>query len=144
MINRLQKLEELMESFQAFKKPVAFRGGALKMPRITPSQWMVLRIISQRNISTVKDISEALNMSSSAATQLVDGLVHSRYVVRKVNKTDRRKVTLTLSEKSTKDIERMKKHMLQQMLSIFKVLNDQEFEQLYKLNKKITDSLLNK
>lgn len=144
MNNRLQKLEELMESFQAFKKPVALKGGSLKMPRITPSQWMVLRIISQRNISTVKDISEALNMSSSAATQLVDGLVHSRYVVRKVNKTDRRKVTLTLSEKSTKDIERMKKHMLQQMLSVFKVLNDQEFEQLYKLNKKITDSLLNK
>lgn len=144
MNNRLQKLEELMESFQSFKKPIAFKGGSLKIPRITPSQWMVLRIISQRNVSTVKDISKALNMSSSAATQLVDGLVHSRYVVRKVNKTDRRKVTLTLSKKSTKDIERMKKHMLQQMLSMFKVLNDQEFEQLYKLNKKITDSLLNK
>ncbi|MDZ4205613.1 MAG: MarR family transcriptional regulator, partial [Patescibacteria group bacterium] len=100
MNNRLQKLEELMESFQSFKKPLAFKGGLLKMPRITPSQWMVLRIISQHNISTVKDISETLNISSSAATQLVDGLVHSRYVVRKVNKTDRRKVTLTLSEKS--------------------------------------------
>src|SRR3989344_4787070 len=130
MNNRLQKLEELMESFQAFKKPVAIKGGSIKMPRITPSQWMVLRIIGQRNISTVKDISKTLNMSSSGATQLVDGLVHSHYVVRKINKTDRRKVTLTLSTKSTKDIKHMKKHMLQEMLSVFKVLNDREFEQL--------------
>jgi|SRR3989338_1676586 len=144
MNNRLQKLEELMKSFRSFKKPLAFRGGFLKIPRITPSQWMVLRVIGERQTSTVKDISESLNITSSAATQLVDGLVHSRYVVRKINKTDRRKVTLTLSKKSTKDIERMKKRMLRQMLYVFKILNDREFEQLYKLNKKIADSLLNK
>lgn len=144
MNDRLHKLEELMESFQSFKKPAVFSGGSIKMPRITPSQWMALRIISQRGTCTVKNISESLNMTGSAATQLVNGLVHSSYVARKTDKTDRRKVILTLSLKSIKNIKLMKNHMLHQMLDVFKVLDDKEFDQLYKLNKKISDSLVNK
>lgn len=144
MNDRLHKLEELMESFQSFKKPHVFSGSSLKMPRITPSQWMALRIISQRGTCTVKNISKSLDMTGSAATQLVNGLVRSSYVIRKTNKIDRREVILTLSEKSSKNIKRMKEHMLRRMLDIFKVLNDQEFEQLYRLNKKISDSLVNK
>ena len=141
MNDRLQRLEEMMKSFHAFKKPTAFKGDSAKMPRITSSQWTVLRSIGQRGTCTVKDISEDLSMTSSAVTQLVDGLVHSRYVVRKVNENDRRKVALTLSAKSTQNIERMKKHMLEHMLNAFSVLNDTEFEQLFKLNKKVADSL---
>ena len=140
MNNRLQKIEELMESFQSFKRPVAFGHGHSKMSKITPSQWMALRIIGKFGTCTVKDISKSLHLTSSAVTQLVDGLVKSRYVARKINTKDRRKVTLMLSQKGIRDIEGMKKQMLDQMLSVFKVLNDKEFEQLYKLNKKITDS----
>ena len=144
MNDRLLKLEELMKSFQAFKKPGMFKGGTTKLPHITPSQWAVLRIIGQRITCTVKDISLSLCMSSSAVTQLVDGLVSSRYVVRKINEKDHRKVALSLSPKSIKSFEYMKKHMLERMINIFKVLNDKEFEQLYKLNKKISNSLLDK
>lgn len=142
MNDRLQKLEEMMKSLHAFKKPIAFKGDSAKMPRITPSQWTVLRSIDKRGTCTVKDISQDLNMTSSAVTQLIDGLVRSRYVLRKIQENDRRKVALTLSAKSTQNIERMKKHMLRHMLNAFSVLNDREFEQLFKLNKKVADSLL--
>jgi DNA-binding MarR family transcriptional regulator len=144
MNDRQQKLEDLIKSFQTFRKAVAFKDGSTKMPRITPSQWMALRVISLHGMCTVKDVSQSLNMTSSAATQLVGGLIKSRYVMSRVDKMDRRKVTLTLSAKSTQHIERIKRHVLQQMYGVFKVLNDQEFRQLYRLNKKIADSLVHK
>ena len=140
MASRLQKLEDLIESFQVFKKPL-LKGGAGGMHRITPSQWMVLRVIGQRATCTVKDISESLRMTSSAATQLIDGLVRGGYVVRKAHPSDRRKVALTLSRKSAREMENIKEYMLLHMLNMFKVLNDREFEQLYRLNKKVADSL---
>ena len=136
----MQKIEDLMESFQHFKKPLP-KGHVAGMPHITPSQWMVLRVIKERSACTVKDLSQSLHMTSSAATQLVDGLVRGGHVIRKRDTSDRRKVVLTLSHKSVAEIQRMKKMMLKHMFNMFKVLNDKEFEQLYRLNKKITDSL---
>jgi len=136
----MEKIEDLMESFQHFKKPI-HKQHVAGLSAITPSQWMALRVIRERHACTVKDIAQSLHMTSSAATQLVDGLVRGGYVTRKADTSDRRKVMLTLSRKSMTEMERMKKMMLQHMYNMFKVLNDREFEQLYRLNKKVTDSL---
>jgi DNA-binding MarR family transcriptional regulator len=138
MINREQKIAELLESFKSLKHTMAFRTvGSAKMPRITPSQWGVLIMIQQRKESTVKDVAEALDITSSAATQLVDGLVTSGYVMKETNTEDRRAVTLTLSNKTRTQVDTMKKQVLQKFLKFFEVLSDKEFGQYILLNKKI-------
>src|SRR5438874_1213861 len=105
MTDRQQKVKELMESFQTLRRSMAFRpSGSGKMPRITPSQWGALMMIGQHTEGTVTDVAKALGISRSAATQLIDGLVASGYVIRKENKSDRRTVSLTLSPKSKKHI----------------------------------------
>ncbi len=100
--------------------------------------------IEQRGASTVKDVAQALGMTSSAATQLVDGLVASGYVLRRVHAEDRRAVILTLSAKTNHNVERMKRQGVRALLKFFAVLNDREFNQYVALNKKIVQKSLSK
>lgn len=138
MENRKKKIEELMENFQSLKHHMAFRFiGSSKTPRITPSQWGVLMLIEQRGENTIKDVAEALGITSSATTQLVDGLVKNEYVVRETQTKDRREVRLTLSKKTKTQVGKMNKQILQRFLKFFEVLNDKEFNQYFTLNKKI-------
>lgn len=145
MTNRRQKIEELLESFGTLRRTMAFHtAGTAKMPRITPSQWGALMLIEQQGASTVRDVAKALGITSSAATQLIDGLVTSGYVTRKTHKEDRRVISLTLSSKTKKQVEAMKKQALQKFLKFFEVLNDAEFNQYILLNKKIVERLSKK
>jgi DNA-binding MarR family transcriptional regulator len=142
MQNRKQKTEELMESFQLLRRSMALRpirpGQA---PRITPSQWGALMLIGQREETTVKDLAKSLRISSSATTQLIDGLVESGYVMRQVDDKDRRSVTLTLSRKTKSKMDKLKKERVGQLLTFFKALSDKEFDQYIALNKKILDNV---
>lgn len=145
MIDRKQKIEELLANFQSLRRTMAFRmPGSANMPRITPSQWGVLMLVEQREKSTVKDVAKALAVTSSAATQLVDGLVTSGYLKRETAAADRRAVLLTLSKKSKSRVEGMKKRTLQRFLKIFEALDDKEFDQYIALNKKIVRGPLSK
>ena len=140
MINRKQKVIELMEGLQSLRRDMIFRPArTINIPRITPSQWGVLMIIEEWRKSTVKDVASALSITSSAATQLVDGLVTSGYVVRQEDAKDRRQVTLTLSKKTKLGVDKIKEQNIKHLLTFFKVLNDKEFNQFIILNNKIVE-----
>jgi len=138
MASRKQKVEAFLTDLHAFKRVMTFKmAGSASMPRITPSQWGALMCIEERDESTVKEVAKALSITSSAATQLIDGLVENGYVARKTREKDRRAVTLTLSKKTRTHISVMKKRGIQKFLTLFEVLNDEEFDQYLFLNKKI-------
>ena len=146
MTNRKQKVKEFIESMQSLKRSMAFHtAGTTRLPRITPSQWGVLMMIEGcGGVSTVKDVAKALGVTSSAATQLIDGLVASGYVLRQENAEDRRRMTLTLSSKTKKQVEKMKGEGINHFLKLFEILNDKEFDQFISLNRKIVDGIINK
>jgi len=145
MITRKQKVEALMENIHSMRRHMTFRStGSREMPRITPSQWGALMVIEQHGGSTLKDMAESLVITSSAATQLVDGLVASGYVTRGTSTEDRRAITLTLSKKTEVHITKMKKQIVQEFLNFFAVLNDTELDQFLVLNKKIVAGFLKK
>jgi len=140
MTNREQKVKELMEGFQSLKQHEPFHSmGSGALPRITPAQWRILILIEGQGQSTVKGLASMLSITSSAATQLIDGLVESGYVLRETSKEDRRVVSLTLSKKTKAQVEKMKKHVLHKFLDFFEVLNDREFNQYLLLTQKIVE-----
>jgi DNA-binding MarR family transcriptional regulator len=143
MKDRKKKVEELLVDLQSLKHAMTFRiAGRANVPRITPSQWGVLMLIKKSGESTVKDVAEALGITSSAATQLVDGLVSSGYLMRETYAEDRRSVKLTLSKKTKTHVDKIKKRGIHKFLKFFEVLNDKEFDQYILLNKKIVERLL--
>lgn len=142
MTNRKEKINELVESFHSLRRHVAMNAaGCAQGPRITPSQWGVLMLIAHGDNSAVKDIAKSLDITSSAATQLVDGLVSSGYVVRKEDAKDRRRVALILSSTTKSHVAKMKKRVAVGLLKTFEILSDREFDQFLALNRKLVHGL---
>lgn len=143
MINRKKIIENLLQDMHSMRHKFMVGHINKKDVVVTPSQGFVLRFVAKNNSVNIKAIAETLHISSSAATQLVDGLVEKKYLVRKDNPNDRRTVTLTLSEKAKKLLKEFKEHGLQKMTALFDVFTDEELVQYVTLNKKITDSIIN-
>lgn len=140
MNDRKQKVKEFIDIFQTLQRVKGFRPPLI--PHITPAQWGVLMVLDTQGKSNVKDIASTLKISSSAATQLIDGLVAHGYVVRQEDTNDRRRIILFISKKSEKEISRIKKQIIEKFLTSFSVLSDAELDQLILLNKKIVDGII--
>ena len=137
--NRKKLIEEIMANINAMRNKMhvkIMQSGSKNM--ITHSQWFVLCLIQQHKNMGIKEISKMLSITSSATTQLVDGLVESGYVERKINNSDRRSLQLVLSKKGQKSIIEMKIEYAKSMETLFKALTDQELETYNILHKKIS------
>src|SRR3990167_3662375 len=97
MLTRNQSIEEILHSFHAIRNITKAKAGSLgHQNHITHSQWFVLTVIEHFKKTNIKYIAEAMEMSSSAATQLVDGLVQNGYVTRLEDPNDRRSVQIEI------------------------------------------------
>jgi DNA-binding MarR family transcriptional regulator len=141
MRDRRKQVEEMMEGFMALKHRMAFdRRLSASKSRITPAQWGVVVYIRNHAACTVKDIATAFSMTSSAATQLVEGLVKKGFIERKPLESDRRSVALTLSKKTHQHMRAMREIAAERFLELFKTLTDKEFEQYCVLHRKMVQS----
>jgi DNA-binding MarR family transcriptional regulator len=140
MIDRKKYIEELIDGVQLLKRKSS-RLSYLKDASITGSQWMVIGQIFRNEGCTTNDVADALNMTGSAVTQLVGGLVAKGYVTREPSSTDRRSQKLILSQQSKKHIAVFKKERIHMILKMFEVLSDLEFTKYVALNKKILDAM---
>lgn len=139
MLNRSKVIEGLIQDMHAMRHKLMVGYTAKKHMVITPSQGFVLRFVAKNDSANVKAVTQALNISSSAATQLVEGLVEKGYLVRHDNPNDRRISNLSLSEKAKKLFKEFKEQGLQKMTEVFDALTDEELSQYAALNRKIAD-----
>jgi len=145
MTKRKQLIEEILHCFHVIRNIIKVKAASLgHQNHITHSQWFVLTMIEHFKKTNIKDIAEAMEMSSSAATQLVDVLVQSGYVTRQEDPKDRRSVQLELSPKGEEHIAASKEKRIAEMAGLFDALSDSELEEFLQLHKKITSSFLDK
>ncbi len=144
MLSRKRIIENLFQNMYALRHKLLVGYHGKKQIAITPSQACVLRFVAENASVNVKTIAQALHISSSATTQLIDGLVDKGYLVRKNNAEDRRAIAVSLSQKAQKLLHEFKEQGLEKMTQIFRALNDEELSQYYVLNKKIMQSIQEK
>lgn len=145
MHDRKKQIEALLNDLALLKRIVATQETSLdETVHITPSQWGALLFVQQQVTTSVKDVAKALSISSSAATQLVDGLVQNNFVVRQVQQGDRRSVSLQLTKNIQSKIEQIKRSKVTKFLLLFKSLSDAEFTLYCTLTKKIVDTAVKK
>ena len=143
MLQRRKQIEKLFEDLQVLKrKMIAGASSHIERTHITASQWLVLQYLRKNEGTTIKEIAKALSVTSSAATQLVESLAQKGYIDRKINSDDKRALSLSLSDKSKKRMETLRKKRIYDMEHIFDVLTDAEFESYCYLLNKITESLV--
>jgi DNA-binding MarR family transcriptional regulator len=90
------------------------------------SQFEVMMYIMRSNNPTIKDIARSFNITSSAATQLVAGLVHKKLVERKESSLDRRIVNVILSKEGEGKCKMLKKLVFAEMTEKLASLSDHE------------------
>ena len=134
---------QLLESLHAIRnKLVADAQCALNGEHVTYSQFLVLHIVREHEGIGVKEVAKLLGVTSSATTQLVDGLVKKGFITREESPKDRRASVIRLSDKSRRGIEQKQTQLSEKMASLFDVLNDAELAKYCELNKRIVDSIL--
>jgi DNA-binding MarR family transcriptional regulator len=105
------------------------------------SQFEVMMFILRSENPTIKDIAKAFTITSSAATQLVEGLVHKGLVERRESEEDRRIVNVFLSKEGEAKCKTFKKLVFMQMTKKLTTLSDQELLAMKKIADKVTAAL---
>jgi len=141
MIDRNSLIDEVLQDIRTMRHSCAVRFGLNKESSVTPSQSLVLNFVEKHTDSSVKNIAKALQISSSAVTQLIDGLVQNEMLIRIQSSEDRRVIKLSLSSKAKKMLKTFRKHGLEKSVAIFCNLTYSELKQYAQLNKKIIEGM---
>lgn len=107
----------------------------------THAQTGVMLAVSHHGPQSVKELATMFRMTSSAVTQLVNGLVADGLLKRIGDETDRRKTSVHITAKGKRQLSMARKHRLQAMRELFTPLTDKELEHMRRLHLKITERL---
>lgn len=111
-------VNELMEIGYKLREVMFKLNPTIFKSELTLTQLFALQYICHIPNITLKELAEKLVIAQSSASELVDRLVNMKYVERKISSEDRRKITLNLSSKGQKFIERH----IEENKSLFKKL----------------------
>lgn len=101
------------------------------------SQWKVLAIIGHYAPMCAKDVAELTSLQPEKVTRAVDGLVKQRFVIRRQDPADRRRVILSLAPKGREvytESERIRSAIESEFLD---VLKPAEREMFYRILDKL-------
>lgn len=103
----------------------------------TRAQLGVMMLLAQEKQKNVKDLAQTLCMTSSAATQIIDGLVDEKLLLRKIDRTDRRKIAVSLTPRGKLVLAKTKLAHQKLMTVMFASLSTEELLQLKNIQEKI-------
>ena len=140
-MKRPELILEIVEDFAAFKRAIilshADRSSG-NMP--TPAQIGVLVMIGREGSQNLKDLAGHSCMSSSAATQLVDGLVADGLLSRTEDADDRRRIRLTLTTAGKRTLAKAKERHAASFAKLLTPLSVEELKEWQRLQRKIIDN----
>lgn len=134
-MNTAEKIYLIMQKFQKIGMNTKITG---EMPR---SEIMMLKMI-RMNISgtegvTISTLSELLEISKSAVSQMINALEDKGYIERITTKNDRRLVYVRLTENGEQSLARELHSFLEGMALIFAKMGEEDTEDLLRLLKKL-------
>ena len=105
----------------------------------TRAQIGLLFAVAHEESLGVKELAERFCMTPSAATQLIDGLVKEKLLVRSEDPKDHRRTRLTVSARGKKRLSEIRKAHIDSMVRFFAPLSMSELTELRRLLRKTID-----
>lgn len=137
-----ERAEKVFEGFMALQKALGTHKDKFFADYgLSRAQVHILYAIAHYSSVTVKDIAEKMGITSSAATQIIEGLVKLDFVERAQDKEDRRVVHLKFSKKGEAKFKAFKKDHMARFAQRIAVLTEQELELLMGIPEKILNNL---
>lgn len=129
----LDRMEEMSRRFyRYFHARIEAEGG------LSPSQFIVLKVLQAEGSLTVSDLAAKLGVSTAGATGLVDRLVRAEMVERTRDRNDRRVVWLRLSDHGAAQLSAACQTRRQIIAELLAPLTQPEVQQWVQLYEKIS------
>ena len=141
-INRNQLIEQLLDDVRATVRriSIAARSDADKAA-IPRSQAYVMHLVCEHPGMSVKEVARAMDISASAATQLVEILVSDGDLERQPSQQDRRVVTLAISRQGKERYQKFKAFQLARIHPLMESLTDEELTEFGRIHRKLLDAV---
>ena len=139
MLNtRSQLIEQFQENIRAIGRKL-WHGADQTLQKCTlhPSQARLLYLMHKKGKTTIKELAAVLHTTPSAATQMVEGLVEARFVMRTADTKDRRVTWLALSAHGKKGFTRFHQAHLRRLTELLRPLSTADLAQLTSIQKKL-------
>lgn len=140
-MDKRQKIIELDTLFQEIARESSCRFYALLPNNITPTQFVILKIISDSNKCKAADIAHVLDISPAAATNMVERLYKNEWIKRTRSEEDRRIVWLELTEEGKNLLMEIENKKYNLLLEEFKSITNEELIMLSQVFGKILAKL---
>ncbi|GMW04559.1 MAG: MarR family transcriptional regulator [Dehalococcoides mccartyi] len=105
------------------------------------TQIMLLRAVEKNKGTGIKDLASLFNISPSAVTQIVDGLVEKGLIHREIDLKDRRAISISITAEASDRIAEIKKQAEGKVRTAFEALDDDELATFALLNKKLAEKI---
>ncbi len=109
--------------------------------KITMAQFFVLNHLLKQQESMMKDIARFLNVTTAAATGIVDRLVKYGYIQRIFDAADRRIIRIKLTSRGAELVKKVNLEKKKRVMEVFGKLGDPEREQYLTILSRINDIL---
>lgn len=130
-----EKIYQVMQKFQKLGMNSKFAG---EMPR---SEIVMLKMInidtSKTEGVTISTLSERLEITKSAVSQMINVLEDKGYVKRITTKSDRRIVYVRLTEMGEQSLEKSLQSLLKSLNQVFEKMGEEDTEILFRLLNKL-------
>jgi transcriptional regulator, MarR family len=132
---KIEKISEIMQKFHKLNMNRKIAGG------IARRETMMLKMIkmnsSENEGVTISALSELLDISKPAVSQMINAIEDKGYVERITTKNDRRLVYVRLTESGEQCLARELQAFLQGMAEIFDKMGEKDTEDLLRLLNKL-------
>lgn len=108
---------------------------------LTVGQFFAGRILSQRNLLTMSELAQEMNISLPTLTGIIDRMVKNGFIQRERVESDRRLVKVRLTQSGKRiinEFEKQKQNRFQHMLTAF---NQQDRQVFLRLMRKLVEGL---
>lgn len=119
-------IDKSIKSYRQFAQKRIKEAGY----KITIDQWLVLKNIQQNPEINQYELSRKVFKDSASVTRIIDLLVKSDLLKREINEQDRRKNSLSVTEKGNEILSGMQKIVLQNRAKALNGIEQKELEAL--------------
>lgn len=110
---------------------------------ITIDQWLIIKAILENPGITQNEIGDLVFKDNASVTRMIDLMVKSEYIIRKVHPEDRRKTQLEVTDSGVKVIKEVQNIVEKNRKIALKGISNDEMEVMYSALLKISENCLN-
>ncbi|QRA42163.1 MarR family winged helix-turn-helix transcriptional regulator [Chryseobacterium cucumeris] len=110
---------------------------------ITIDQWLIIKAILENPGITQNEIGDLVFKDNASVTRMIDLMVKSEYIIRKVHPEDRRKTNLEVTDSGVKVIKEVQNIVEKNRKTALKGISNEELEVMYSALLKISENCLN-